>query len=242
MSFRGTTLALAGLASLLVAVPAAAQVVVTGARQDRSVTNAYFRNVGAGASGPSAIGLTRRADYFVTPLFVSSDSRDSEERIEELFGMLGDTIDRAAAEGITLVAGSYTLEPVTRENMRSLQVVGGNRPDTNRAQIYARIPLAGATPSVRETSERIAAFVAAIPAQGRSFIDVGTTGLAIDNPEQYRDEVVRHIAEESRRYAAMFGNGYGVEIRGLDSDLYWQQSGETEIFLYIEHNFVISRS
>ena len=46
MTFRATTLAAAAMASLLVAVPAAAQVVVTGSRQDRSVTNAYFRNVG----------------------------------------------------------------------------------------------------------------------------------------------------------------------------------------------------
>lgn len=235
--FIKASMAIAGAACILAAIPAAAQVVVTGARQDRSVTNAYFR--GGSGGGPSAIGLTRRADYFVTPLFVSSDSRNSEERIEELFGMLGDTIARARSEGITLVAGQFTLEPVTLENMRDLRVVGGNRPDTSRVQIYARIPLSGEAPSVRETSERIAAFVEAIPARGRSFIDVGTTGLAIDNPEQYRNDVVGHIAAESRRYAQMFGSGYGVEIRGLDSDLYWQQSSETEIFLYIEHDFVI---
>lgn len=39
----------------------------------------------------------------------------------------------------------------------------------------------------------------------------------------------------------MFGSGYGVDIDGLDGDLYWQQSSETEIFLYIEHSFSISR-
>ena len=38
----------------------------------------------------------------------------------------------------------------------------------------------------------------------------------------------------------MFGSGYGVEIRGLESDLYWQQASETEVFLYIEHSFTIA--
>ena len=231
---RRSILAATAAVVAFTAVPAAAQIVVTAQRQDRSATNAYFTS-----NGPAAIGVTRRADYFVTPLFVSSDSRDPDLRTEELFGMLADTIARAEQAGITLVAGQYTLEPVTEANMRELRIVGGNRPDTSRVQIYARIPLTSDEARVSDTSQRIAAFVADIPAQGRSFIDVGTTALAIDDPEQYRADVVRHVAEESTRYAGMFGNGYGVEIRGLEGDLYWQQASETEVFLYIEHNFVI---
>jgi hypothetical protein len=228
---------IAACAAMVAPMPLIAQdtVVVTGSRQDRSATNAYF----TGSGSTAAIGVTRRADYFVTPLFVSSDTRDPDVRVEELFTMLGATLDRAQAEGIALVAGRYTLEPVTRENMRALPTFGGNRPDTSRVQIYARIPLRGEAPSVRATAERIETFVKAIPATGRSFIDVGSTGLAIDNPEQYRSAVVRHIAEESTRYAEMFGNGYGVEITGLAGDLYWQQASETEVFLYINHSFVI---
>ncbi|MCB2066498.1 MAG: hypothetical protein KDE15_07645 [Erythrobacter sp.] len=221
--------------AMFAATSVQAQVVVTAMRADRSATNAYF-----GSGGPAAIGVTRRADYFVTPLFVSSDSRDPDLRNQELFAMLADTIQRAGAEGITLVAGQYTLSPVTEANMRELTVMGGNRPDTSRVQIYARIPLGSDSARVRDTSARIARFVAAIPAQGRSFIDLGTTALAIDDPEQYRGDVVRHIAEESTRYAGMFGSGYGVEIRGLESDLYWQQASETEVFLYIEHSFTIA--
>ncbi|WP_298305755.1 hypothetical protein [uncultured Erythrobacter sp.] len=222
-------------------LPLSAQdtVVVTGARQDRSSLNAYL-SPSRGGSGPSAIGVTRRADYFVTPLFVSSDSRNFEERKAELFKMLGETLTRASNEGIDIVAGQYTLEPVTLENMRELPLVGGNRPDTNRVQIYARIPLRGEDPKVRTTAERIRAFVKAIPATGRSFIDVGTTGLGIDDPEQYRRAVVREIAQEANAYAKLFGNDYGVSITGLHGDLYFQQSSETEVFLYIEHTFDIA--
>lgn len=224
-------------ALIAVAMPVVAQetIVVTGSRQDRSSGNAYF----ASNNGPSAIGITRSADYFVTPLYVSSDSRDREERVEELFEMLAATLGAAGAEGIDIVAGRYKLEPVTTANMRELPLIGGNRPDTNRVQIYARIPLRGDDDRVKDTAERIAEFVKTIPASGRSFIDVGTTGLAIDNPEQYRADVVRHIAREATSYAAMFGRDYGVTIDGLDGNLYWQQASETEVFLYIEHDFTI---
>ncbi|MHA7820308.1 MAG: hypothetical protein ACX930_11740 [Erythrobacter sp.] len=225
------------LATLAMPLPVFAQetIVVTGSRQDRSATNQYF----ARNDEPAAIGVTRRADYFVTPLYVSSDSRDPDLRHEELFTMLGATLDRAAAQGIDIVAGRYTLSPVTRATMRELPILGGNRPDTSRVLIYARIPLSEGGGSVTDTAERIAEFVKAVPATGRSFIDIGTTGLVIDNPEQYRGAVVRHVAEESTRYASMFGSGYGVEISGLDGDLYWQQASETEVFLYIDHSFTI---
>lgn len=234
---RRTLFAGACAAACLAPLPAMAQetIVVTGSRQDRSATNQYF----ARNNEPAAIGVTRRADYFVTPLYVSSDSRDPDLRDDELFAMLGQVLDRARAQGIDIVAGRYALSAVTRENMRDLSVTGGNRPDTSRVQVYARIPLTGAEGSVTATAERIAAFVKAVPATGRSFIDVGATGLAIDNPEQYRSAVVRHVAEESTRYASMFGTNYGVEIDGLEGDLYWQQASETEVFLYIDHSFVI---
>lgn len=222
-------------------LPLAAQdtVVVTGSRQDRSSLNAYLGPTRNG-SGPSAIGVTRRADYFVTPLFVSSDSRNFEERKEELFKMLGETLKSAEAQGIDIVAGRFKLEPVTMANMRELPLVGGNQPDTNRVQIYARTPLRGEDPSVTRTAERIKEFVKAVPATGRSFIDVGTTGLGIDDPEQYRKAVVGEIAREATAYAKLFGNDYGVSITGLHGDLYFQQSSETEVFLYIEHTFDIA--
>jgi hypothetical protein len=223
------------IAAIATTVPASAQVVVTGTRQDRSAGNAYFK----GNNRVAAIGVTRRADYFVTPLYVSSDSRNYEERKTELFQMLDATLDAASAEGITLVAGRYTLEPVTKANMRDLRLESGSRPDTNRVQIYARVPLKGQNPNARDTAKRIKALVKDIPATGRSFIDVGNTSLAIDKPEQYRGDVVRHIAKEATGYAAMFGDGYGVEIEGLEGELYWQQSSETEVFLYIEHSFSI---
>ncbi len=236
---RKLALITAACAAIVTPLPLFAQdtVIVTGARQDRSALNAYIQP--RGGNGPSAIGVTRQADYFVTPLFVSSDSRNPDSRVEELFAMLSATLDRAESEGIDLVAGRYTLEPVTRENMRELPVTGGNRPDTSRVQIYARIPLRGEDPSVTGTAQRIARFVSQIPATGRSFIDIGSTALAIDNPEQYRKAVVRRIADESTDYAGMFGNGYGVSITGLDGELYWQQASETEVFLYIEHSFTI---
>ncbi len=209
-----------------------ASIIVTGQRSDRSDSEFYDEE-------QAAIGLTRKADFFVKPLYVGSDSRDSVQRRQELLAMLRATVERAGAAGITLVAGDYTLTPVTLANMADLPIRSGNRPDTSLVQIYARIPVGGGTERVATADERIAAFVKNVPATGRSYIETGSTALAISNPDQYRLAVVKAVADEAKRYAAQFGPDYGIEIRGLDSELYWQQASETEVFLYIAHNFVI---
>lgn len=112
--------------------------------------------------------------------------------------MLEATLDAAQRDGVTLVAGRYTLEPATKANMRELPLESGSRPDTNRVKIYTRIPLRGTDPGVTMAADRIKALVKGIPASGRFFIETGTTSLAIDKPEQYCRDVVHHITKEPR--------------------------------------------
>lgn len=208
-------------------------IIVTGSRSDRS-NSAYYDD------DQSAIGLKRTADFFVKPIYVSSDSRDPDLRQQELLAMLRATIEKAPAAGIAIVAGDYALKPVTSANVSELRIGSGNRPDTSRVQIYARIPITGNDQRARDADKKIETFVKAVPVTGRSFIETGGTVLAINNPDQYRIAVVKAIADEAKRYAGLFGSDYGVEIRGLDSELFWQQASENEVFLYIAHSFVIS--
>lgn len=225
-------------AAMLWPVPALAQddsslIVVTGSRVDRDDYDEYYDDE------QSAIGLTRKADYFVKPIFVNSDSRDAETRSVEVTAMLKATIAMAKRDGISLVAGNYKLVPLTEETLDDLSYGRGSRPDTTRVKIYARVPVGGRFNSIDEVDEVISPFAKAVPVTGRSYIETGSTDLAINNPQQYRGAVVKAIADESKRYAAMFGGDYGIEIRGLDSELYFNQASETEVFLYIEHSFVI---
>lgn len=230
---------IAGLAAigLMMPAPVAAQdegaVIVTASRSDRSSYEFYDDD-------QSAIGLKRTADYFVKPLYVNSDSRDPAERRTELLAMLRAAIERAPSANIALVAGSYSLRPVTLENYEELPFVYGGRPDTSRVVIYARIPVRESNQRASDADKLIETFAKKVPATGRSFIETGSTALAINNPDQYRTAVVKEVADEAKRYAALFGNDYGIEIRGLDSELYWQQASETEVFLYIEHSFTIA--
>lgn len=227
----------AAVLALYMPAPLAAQseelIVVTGSRNERGSYDAYYDEQ------QSAIGLTRKADKFVKPIYINSDSRGPEIRRAKVTAMLQETIRLAAKEGIALIAGDYRLVPLTEQTLKNLSFGTGTRPDTTRVKIVARLSVGERFARVGEVDTAIAAFVKTVPVSGRSYIETARTDLPINNPQANRGAVVKAIADEAKRYAAMFGNDYGVEIRGLNSGLFFKQASETEVFLYIAHTFVI---
>lgn len=119
---------------------------------------------------------------------------------------------------------------LTEQTLKILSFGIDTRPDTTRVKILARPSVGERFARVGEVNTAIAAFVKTVPVSGRSYIESAGTDLAINNPQAYRGAVVKAIADEAKRYAAMFGNDYGVETCGLDSELFFKQASETEVF------------
>jgi hypothetical protein len=183
------------------------------------------------------IGLRRTADSAVQSVEINSDSREEAERKREIHAMLEAAINRASAAGVELVTGNFQLEPITLANYRNLIFQRGARPDTSLVTFYVKSKLAGSTGSAQT---RIDSFIKGVPASGRSLMEKrGGLTLTIINPDQYRDGIVKLIAAEGRKYAAMFGPDYGVEVSGLSEQLSWAQASRTEVFLYLPYRFSV---
>lgn len=207
--------------------PALGEVVVTAnrlnaryAQQDRPV-----------------VGLRRQADSAVMQVSISSDSRAEADRKREIHAMLLSALDKAAASGIELVTGSFELVPVTRANYQELPLFGAGRVDTSQVSFMVKTRLAG---SVTNAEQRLDSFVKGVPKSGRGAIDrSGGVTLTIVNPDQYRDAIVQLVAENSRRYAAMFGPDYAVQVNGIDGQVFWSQVSNTDVFLYVPYRYTI---
>jgi hypothetical protein len=185
----------------------------------------------------TVIGLRRQADSAVQNVSITSDSRDEAMRKREIHAMLLAAIERAGSAGVQLVTGDFELTPVTKENFKDLLFENGNRPDTSKIDLMVKAKLAGSTGSAQK---RIDDFIKAVPPSGRALMDkLGNPSLTIINPDQYRDEIVKLVAENAKRYAGYFGLDYGVEVGGLNEQLAWAQVSGTEVFLYIPYRFSI---
>ncbi len=131
--------------------------------------------------------------------------------------MLLAALDRAGAAGVELVTGGFELTPVTKATYQDLPLISAGRVDTSQATLMIKVRLAG---SIAEAQQRLDAFIKSVPRTGRGIVDrTGTLALTIVNPDQYRDAIVQLVADNARRYAAMFGPDYAVQVAGIDGQV-----------------------
>lgn len=183
------------------------------------------------------VGLRRQADSAVMQVSVVSDTREEAVRKREIHAVLLAALDRAAAAGVELVRGDFQLIPVTKANYENIQLVSAGRVDTSQAVIMIKTRLSG---SALATAEKLKAFIKSVPKDGRGAMEQrGELTLTVINPDQYRDTIIQLVADNARRYAAMFGADYAVQVAGIDGQINWSQVSDTDVFLYVPYRYTI---
>jgi hypothetical protein len=111
------------------------------------------------------------------------------------------------------------------------------RVDTSQVRLMLKAKLAG---SATAAEQKLAAFIKSVPSTGRGAIErAGVLTLTIVNPDQYRDAIVKLVADSARHQAAAFGPDYAVQVTGIDGQVSWSQVSSTEVFLYLPYRFTI---
>ncbi|MBA16271.1 MAG: TonB-dependent receptor [Sphingomonas sp.] len=212
---------LATVAALFPTIPAFAQeIVVTGARRDDVTSIPVIR-------------VKRTADFAILEVSVSGDTRDAPQRQDEIYGMIRRAIELAPRHGVELATGQLIVEPLTLENYRDLPLESDRRPDTNLTRFFVKARLEPGMNSA-DALGRITRFVAAVPAVGRAQMEAESDlSLSVVDPNQYRGEIIALAAEDAKRTAAAFGDGYGVTVSGLEQPVRWVRASLTEVYLYL---------
>ena len=231
------------MATLVMAEPVSAQdqteideIVVTGSRIQR-----YDQDVDP-SSVPS-VTVTRRADNLIVSIRVVNDTRELAGRREELIQTLRSTARAAgSAPDIALsIEDEGQLVAFNADMVSTLTLgVDGNRADTSTASLIVKTPIRP-DDTLDSASSRIEQFIARVEKSGRSLISLnGGWQLSIINPAQYRPSILQAIAEDSRQTAAMFGEGYAVEISGMANTLTWVQSGPLDLAMFVPYAMTIT--
>ena len=207
-----------------------AEVIVTAARRE---ADGYDDRV-------PVIGLRRLADYAVQEVAIVGDTRDAAKRNAEIYAMLKNAIELAQRRGgIELATGELIVEPLTLANYEDLALGSDGRPDTGRASFLVKVRLTdGAT--AKAAVERIAAFIKDVPTVGRAEMRAtDDLTLSIIGPDQYRGAVADLVAADARDMSRRIGEGYSVEVRGLDRPIEWTRASLTEVFLYVPYSYTV---
>lgn len=206
------------------------EVIVTAARRESSDYSAQM----------PAVGLRRTADFAVQQVTVTGDTRDPEKREAEIFAMIKGAIATAQRSGVELAYGEEVLQPLTLATYRNLTLKKDNRPDTSKVSFLVKAPLK-AGGGAQDAQARITAFVKTAAPVGRALIEQSEDlTLSVVAPDQYRAAIADAIAADAKAMAAKLGDGYAVEIEGLNRPVEWARSGLTEVFLFVPYRLTIT--
>ena len=204
------------------------EIIVTGSRIDQEDYSDYM----------PAVGLRRSADFLVQRATIRGDSRDADQREEEIRAMLLRAITRSERDGVELAQGSYIVTRLTTENAGDLELTDERRPDSERIDFLIKAPLQGT--SVGQAQARIDAFIDSVPEVGRAQMDkVGDPTLSVVGPDSYRHQIVAMVAQDAREQAQVMGEEYAVELTGLNMPVQWARSGPGEVLLYIPYELKV---
>ncbi len=186
-----------------------------------------------------AVGLRRKADFLVQQVAIRGDTRDEAQRRQEIRAMLENAVRLAARHGVELAYGDYVLTALTPANLDDIVIARDNRPDSERISFLIKASLAGERTGA-QAQEAIAAFVAAVPEVGRAQMDLsGEPSLSLVGPDSYRPQVLAEITRDAQALTALMGDGYAVEIEGLNKPVQWARSGLAEVLLYIPYRLTL---
>lgn len=182
------------------------------------------------------VGLRRQADFLVQTVSVTGDTRDAQKRHDEIYATVRNAIDLAArGTGIELSTGETVVEALTIANYRDLTFKSDNRPDAETVSFLLKTRLRPGV-DARAALDRLTAFIKQVPPNGRALLEAkGDLTLSIVKPDQYRDQIVALVATDSTALARKFGDGYGVEVRGIDRPVEWSRASLSEVFLYLPY-------
>lgn len=198
---------------------------VTTARNDKSTI--------PGAS------LKRPADFLLQRVKVSSDAREESVRKDEIFETLK-LMTAAAARDKTIdlvVLLDARVIPL-KVDSTTVKLSRGSRADTSETTVSVRTKVIPGASHATELYGKLKAFPTTIKPVGRSAIDVyGDVDVTIVNPSQYREQVVKLYAADSKLVTSTLGTEYRVVTRGIDRQLQWVRDGMTDVTLFIPYEY-----
>lgn len=186
-----------------------------------------------------AISLSRRADFVIVDLRVSSDSRDEPTRRQEIETTLRQLANRARGGDVTLaLQQDDTIRPFSMELAMRLLGPSG-RADTS--QVIVNMRTAVREDDTLDTARRrFQDFATSVRGEGRALVDITSdVGLTLRDIPQYRTPLIDAITADASNIAGRLGGDYRAELTGLESPVAWRKSGDLQMTLFISYQLRI---
>lgn len=214
------------LISNALAAQEAEELLVTTTRTERTVV--------PGAS------LKRPADFALQRLKVSNDNPDAKSRTEEILETLRQMASAAAKDKtleLALLADYRTVIPL-RLDGAAMRLTQGSRADTSELVVCVKTKVLRGTSNAAALFAKLKGFPSTFKPVGRSAVDLlANVDVSVIDPPQYREQVIRLYAADSRLVTSALGEEYRVVTQGIDRQLQWMREGLLDVVFFIPYEY-----
>lgn len=183
-----------------------------------------------------AVTLKKQGDFMVQSVKVINDSRDKSLREKEIRETLLALSESAKKNGdIQLAYGDEFLRALNPNDKSLVFSKDSSRADTSYLYFSVKQKVNPKKPAAEQEASLVK-FIRAAKKIGRTELDLsGEADLSIVNPEKYRYEVIKKIAEENQSLRQAIGQTCDIELDGISNRVKWQRSGIIELVIYIPY-------
>ncbi|MGD9364560.1 MAG: hypothetical protein PVH87_02610 [Desulfobacteraceae bacterium] len=188
-------------------------------------------------SKSTSVSIIKQADYLSVPLTLSSKQKDPNIRFSEM----SDAQNRILREidkrqDIIIKKGPISLSPRPTSKFASYSY---GRP--SEAQFNILVGLKDCDDAY-SCAGRIRKIIDTIEMPGKSHASLGQVQLAVENPEKYRKDILKKIAQDIEFLKAIMGTKDKASVTGLERPVLVRQVDDKYVELFINYNLTIGLS
>ncbi len=188
---------------------------------------------------PVAEAVTKPADFFVCSVSITSEGRTPEASLDDL--QLANTRLLQTAEQdpvIRIHKGPVCLAAEDQAN-RPFATISVEQVAQATSHHHILVPIALNKPNALSAGLMINDFLAKIRMPARTKYTQGQVKLAVDNPEQYRGEILEKIAQNISLYRKVLEPRGLIQVSGLETPVRVSQLDDQTVALYIDYRLTL---
>jgi hypothetical protein len=126
------------------------------------------------------------------------------------------------------------------ESSFSLSKLSSGYDSYSVARLHILVPVGDGKPDVFAGGLAIKQFLAGVKLPDKVKCSLGQIQLAVDNPEQHRQEVLKAIAESIKQVRGVLAQDGEIQVMGLASPVMARQADDENIELFINYSLSLS--
>ena len=191
-------------------------------------------------SKSTAVALEKDADYVCMSLTIHSSEKEPTQRFAEIKQAQDLILARAKDQpGLLIHKGVISLSPEPAAKISPISSSSALNASAARLHVMAKLD---AYSDVYACATRIRRFFDSITMPGKSTYTLGEIQVAVADPEQYRQEILRKISADVAFVKETMQTSGTVSITGLEQPVLVRQVDDRKVELFINYSMTMELS